>query len=116
MSCPQHLSVGLLAENRITDNIQDLAVGMTMEPLPLEGWEIEPVGPINPFRVVIHAEDLLEMEQVECEMDTSVLGQRPKSTPRSPGTPWNQGPKCFTLGRRGQKVSVGTGPLSSNRT
>lgn len=42
---------GLLAENRITDkrylfvrNIQDLAVGMTMEPLPLEGWEIELVG------------------------------------------------------------------------
>jgi hypothetical protein len=78
--------VGSLAENRITDkgylfvrNIQDLAVGMTMEPMPLEGWEIELVGLINPFRVVIHAENLLEMEQVECEMDTSVLGQRPES-------------------------------------
>jgi hypothetical protein len=43
--------VGLLAENRITDkkvlfvrNIQDMAEGMTMEPLPLTGWEIELVG------------------------------------------------------------------------
>jgi sulfite oxidase len=67
--------VRLLAENRITDkkylfvrNIQDLAEGMTMTPLPLEGWEIELVGLIRPFRVVIRAEDLPEMEQVEYEM------------------------------------------------
>ena len=57
--------VSLLAEQRITDkkylfvrNIQDLAEGMTIEPLPLEGWKIEMVGLINPYRVVIRAEDL----------------------------------------------------------
>jgi hypothetical protein len=51
--------VGLLAEQRITDkkylfvrNIQDLAKGMTMEPLPLEGWETELVGLIKPFRAL----------------------------------------------------------------
>src|ERR1700693_1762819 len=64
--------VPLLAENRITDksvlfvrNIQDLPEGMTMEPLPLEGWEIELSGLIIPYRVLIRAQDLLEMEQVE---------------------------------------------------
>ena len=47
--------VRLLAENRVTDkkylfvrNIQDFAEGMTMEPLSLEGWEIELVGLIRP--------------------------------------------------------------------
>src|SRR6266403_533579 len=62
--------VSLLAEQRITDkkylfvrNIQDLAEGMTLDPLPLKGWEIELVGLINPARVIIRAEDLLEMEQ-----------------------------------------------------
>ena len=67
--------VGLLGENPITDkkylfvrNIQDLPEGMTMEPLPLEGWEIELTGLIRPFRVVIRAEDLPKMEQVEYEM------------------------------------------------
>jgi hypothetical protein len=54
--------VGLLAEQTITDkkylfvrNIQDLAKGMTLEPLPLEGWETELVGLIKPFRVVSFA-------------------------------------------------------------
>src|SRR5271170_7980484 len=67
--------VGLLAEQTITDkkylfvrNIQDLAEGMTLEPLPLEGWETELVGLIKPFRVVIHAEELLKMDQAEYEM------------------------------------------------
>ena len=67
--------VKLLAENRITDkkhlfvrNIQDLPEGMTMEPLPLKGWEIELTGLIRPSRVVLRAEDLPQMEQVEYEM------------------------------------------------
>src|ERR1700758_3224985 len=67
--------VGLLAEQNITDkkylfvrNIQDLAEGMTIEPLPLEGWETELVGLIRPSRVIIRGEELLNMEQVEYEM------------------------------------------------
>jgi sulfite oxidase len=90
--------VGLLAENRITDkkylfvrNIQDLAEAMTMEPLPLEGWEIELNGLIRPFRVIIRAEDLLEMEQVEYEMILQCSGNGRNQYPGIPGTPWNQG-------------------------
>ncbi len=90
--------VSLLAENRITDkkylfvrNIQDLDVGMTMEPVPLEGWEIELVGLIKPFRVVIRAEDLLKMEQVEYEMILQCSGNGRNQYPGIPGTPWNQG-------------------------
>src|SRR5580704_11532544 len=67
--------VGLLAEQTITDkkylfvrNVQDLAEGMTLEPLPLEGWETEMVGLIRPPRVVIRLEELLKMDQVEYEM------------------------------------------------
>src|SRR6202047_2870324 len=63
--------VALLAEQTITDkkylfvrNIQDLAEGMTLEPLPLEGWETEMVGLIRPSRVVIRPEELLKMDQV----------------------------------------------------
>ena len=56
--------ISLLAGQRITDkhrlyvrNIQDLAEGHTLEPRPIEGWEIELVGLIDPSRVVIHAEE-----------------------------------------------------------
>jgi len=90
--------IRLLAENRITDkkhlfvrNIQDLAVGMTMEPVPLQGWELELVGLIKPFRVVIRAEDLLEMQQVEHEMVLQCSGNGRNQYPGIPGTPWNQG-------------------------
>jgi DMSO/TMAO reductase YedYZ molybdopterin-dependent catalytic subunit len=90
--------VRLLAENRITDkkhlfvrNTQDLAEGMTMEPVPLEGWELELVGLIKPFRVVIRAEDLLEMPQVEHEMVLQCSGNGRNQYPGIPGTPWNQG-------------------------
>jgi hypothetical protein len=48
--------VSLLAENRITDkkylfvrNIQDMDEGMTMEPVPLDSWEIELSGLIFPY-------------------------------------------------------------------
>jgi sulfite oxidase len=90
--------VSLLAENRITDkkhlfvrNIQDLDQGMTMKPLPLKGWEIEMTGLIRPFRVVIHAKDLLEMEQVEHEMILQCSGNGRNEYTSIKGTPWNQG-------------------------
>lgn len=90
--------VSLLAEDRITDkrylfvrNIQDLPIGMTMDPLPLQGWQIELVGLIHPFRVVIQAEDLLAMEQVEYEMILQCSGNGRSKYPNIPGTPWNQG-------------------------
>ena len=83
--------VSLLAENRITDksvlfvrNIQDLAEGMTLEPLPLEGWEIELTGLINPYRVLIRAEDLLEMEQIEYEMILQCSGNGRNKYPGIP--------------------------------
>jgi sulfite oxidase len=90
--------VGLLAEQRITDkkhlfvrNIQDLAKGMTLKPLPLEGWETDLVGLIKPFRVVIRGEELLKMEQVEYEMILQCSGNGRSQYRGIPGTPWNQG-------------------------
>jgi sulfite oxidase len=93
--------VGLLAEQRITDkkylfvrNIQDLARGMTLEPLPLEGWETELVGLIRPSRVIIRGEELLEMDQVEYEMILQCSGNGRSQYQGIPGTPWNQGGVC----------------------
>jgi len=90
--------VGLLAGQRVTDkkylfvrNIQDLPEGLTMEPLPIKGWETELVGLIKPFRVVIDAEELLEMEQVEYEMILQCSGNGRTQYQGIPGTPWNQG-------------------------
>jgi sulfite oxidase len=90
--------VGLLAGQRVTDkkylfvrNIQDLPEGMTMEPLPIKGWETELVGLIKPFRVVIRVEELLEMEQVEYEMILQCSGNGRTQYQGIPGTPWNQG-------------------------
>jgi sulfite oxidase len=90
--------VGLLAEQNITDkkylfvrNIQDLAKGMTLEPLPLEGWETELVGLIKPFRVVIRAEELLKMDQIEYEMILQCSGNGRSQYGGIPGTPWDQG-------------------------
>jgi sulfite oxidase len=90
--------VGLLAEQRITHkkylfvrNIQDLAKGMTLEPLPLEGWQTELVGLIKPFRVVIRAEELLNMDQVEHEMILQCSGNGRSQYRDIPGTPWDQG-------------------------
>ena len=90
--------VPLLAENRITDkkhifvrNIQDFAEGMTMEPLPLEGWEIELTGLIKPFRLVIRGEDLPKMKQVEYEMILQCSGNGRNEYGGIKGTPWDQG-------------------------
>lgn len=90
--------VSLLAEHRITPkqylfvrNIQDLDIGMNMEPMPLAGWEVELVGLIKPYRVVIRAEDLPKMEQVEYEMILQCSGNGRNEYKDIPGTPWNQG-------------------------
>ena len=90
--------VGLLAQQSITDkkylfvrNIQDLAEGMTLEPLPLEGWETEMVGLIRPSRVVIRLEELLNMDQVEYEMILQCSGNGRTQYRGIPGTPWDQG-------------------------
>ncbi len=90
--------VRLLAGQRITDkqylfvrNVQDRAEALTLEPQPVEGWEIELVGLINPGRVVIRAEDLLGMDQVEYEMVLQCSGNGRTQYPGVPGTPWGQG-------------------------
>jgi sulfite oxidase len=90
--------VDLLGKDRITDksvlfirNIQDLDIGMTMEPVPLDGWEIELTGLIFPYRVTIKATDLLEMEQVEYEMILQCSGNGRNEYGGIKGTPWNQG-------------------------
>ncbi len=90
--------VSLLGEQRITDkkvlyvrNIQDLPEGMTMEPLPIAGWEIELAGLIEPSRVVIRAEDLLEMDQVEYEMVLQCSGNGRTQYADTKGTRWGQG-------------------------
>ena len=90
--------VSLLGENRITDkkylfvrNIQDLDMGMTMEPVPLNGWQIELTGLIRPFRLIIRAEDLPQMDQVEYEMILQCSGNGRNEYGGIKGTPWNQG-------------------------
>lgn len=64
----------MLAEHAITPaskvfvrNVQRLPAHVTAEPLPLTGWTIELCGSID-RPVVICGEELLGMEQVECEM------------------------------------------------
>ena len=90
--------IRLMAGERITDkhrlfvrNIQDHAEAHTLEPQPIEGWEIELEGFIDPRRVVIHAEELLDMEQIEYEMVLQCSGNGRAMYPSIPGTPWNQG-------------------------
>lgn len=90
--------IGVLAGDRITDkhnlfvrNIQDLAEGHTLAPLPIEGWEIELVGLIDPVRVVVRAEELLALEQAEYEMVLQCSGNGRSMYRDIPGTPWDQG-------------------------
>jgi DMSO/TMAO reductase YedYZ molybdopterin-dependent catalytic subunit len=90
--------VRLLAGKRITDkesmfvrNIQDLAEAHSLEPRPIEGWEIELTGLIDPSRLIIHAEELLEMDQVEHEMVLQCSGNGRSQYQGTPGTPWKQG-------------------------
>jgi DMSO/TMAO reductase YedYZ molybdopterin-dependent catalytic subunit len=88
----------LLAGHRIIDkeslfvrNIQDLPEALTLQPRPIEGWEIELTGMIDPSRLVIHAEELLEMDQVEHEMVLQCSGNGRFMYADIPGTPWTQG-------------------------
>jgi len=90
--------VSLLGEHRVTPteyvfvrNIQDLPEGMTMKPLPLDGWDIELTGLIRPYRVTIRGKDLLEMEQVEYEMILQCSGNGRNEYGGIKGTRWNQG-------------------------
>ena len=90
--------VALMAESRITSianlyirNIQDLADGMTIEPLPVEDWEVELTGLIEPGSITITGAELLEMEQVEYEMILQCSGNGRNQYNGIPGTPWNQG-------------------------
>lgn len=88
----------VLAAEQVTEtsavfvrNVHDLPQGMTMEPLPLEGWAIELSGMIEPARVMLCAEDLLDMEQVEHEMVLQCSGNGRTLYGEYVGTPWNQG-------------------------
>ena len=93
MSTPINLMAGRITDKHrlFVRNIQDHAEAHTLDPMPVEGWEIELVGLIDPLRVVIHAEELLEMEQVEYEMVLQCSGNGRTMYPSIPGTPWNQG-------------------------
>jgi sulfite oxidase len=73
--------------------IQDLPEAITLEPLPLTGWEIE-LGGLIDQPVTIRGEELLDMEQVGFEMVLQCSGNsRSKFSETSPipGTPWGQG-------------------------
>jgi DMSO/TMAO reductase YedYZ molybdopterin-dependent catalytic subunit len=90
--------VELLAGQRITDkqflfvrNCQDLDDALTLEPAPLDGWEIDLVGLIRPGRVVIRAEELLGMDHVEHEMVLQCSGNGRSQFAGIPGTPWGLG-------------------------
>ena len=87
--------VELLAGHRITDksalfvrNCEDLDTALTLDPVPLDGWEIELVGLIGPQPVVIPAEALRGMEQIDCEMVLQCSGNGRSEYAGIPGTPW----------------------------
>ncbi len=89
---------GLLSGTRITPtdrvfvrNIQDLPGSQTLDVAVTQGWEIELVGLIEPLRLVIQAEELLEMEQVDYEMVLVCSGNGRSMYPNIPGTPWDHG-------------------------
>ncbi|HET7845850.1 MAG TPA: molybdopterin-dependent oxidoreductase, partial [Acidimicrobiia bacterium] len=99
-SAPLVLStpVTLLAGRRITDkeslfvrNIQHVVEAHSLESQPIEGWEIELTGLIDPSQLVVHARDLLEMDQVEYEMVLQCSGNGRSQYQGTPGTPWTQG-------------------------
>ena len=90
--------IGLLADDPITDkhrlfvrNIHDLPACHSLDAPPIDGWEIELAGLIDPAGVVVRAEDLLDMEQVEYEMVLQCSGNGRSMYGDIPGTPWDQG-------------------------
>ena len=73
--------LSLLAGKRITDkqilfvrNCQDIGGGVTVEPRPLDRAAIELAGLISPASVVIRADDLVGMPQIEYEMVLQCAG------------------------------------------
>jgi DMSO/TMAO reductase YedYZ molybdopterin-dependent catalytic subunit len=90
--------LSLLAGTRITDkqflfvrNCHDIGEGLTLEPRPLAGSAIELAGLISPAAVVIRAEDLAAMDQIEYEMVLQCAGNGRSRYGGVPGTPWEQG-------------------------
>lgn len=88
----------LLGAQDVTDtasifvrNVHDLPLGMTLEPLPLDGWKIEFTGLIDPAGAMLDACDLLAMEQVEYEMVLQCSGNGRTLYGEYQGTPWNSG-------------------------
>jgi sulfite oxidase len=90
--------LSLLAGKRITDkqilfvrNCQDIGGGVTVEPRPLDRAAIELAGLISPASVVIRADDLVGMPQIEYEMVLQCAGNGRSRYAGVPGTPWEQG-------------------------
>lgn len=90
--------VELLAGRRVTPsdvlfvrNCQDLDSALTMDPAPLSGWQIELQGLIRPARVVVDAQELLDMDVVEHEMVLQCSGNGRSQYDNIPGTPWGLG-------------------------
>ena len=90
--------LSLFAGQRITDkrdlyvrNVQDLADAHSLEPRSLTGWQIELVGLLDPSPVIVRAEDLLGMDQVEIEMVLECSGNGRTEYRDTPGTPWGHG-------------------------
>lgn len=88
----------LLAAQQVTDartlfvrNCQDLPDAMIMAPMPLDGWTIDLGGLTRPERLVVHAADLLDMEQVEHEMVLQCAGNGRTLYRDVPGTRWGMG-------------------------
>ena len=74
-------------------NVQDLSEGLTLEPIPLEGWDFE-LGGLIDEPVTILGEELLGMEQVEYELVLQCSGNSRSNFSGAspiPGTAWGQG-------------------------
>lgn len=87
----------LLAAHTITPlpilyvrNIQDLPEGLTLKPIPLQGWDFEIAGLVDE-PVTIQGEELLQMEQVEYEMVLQCSGNSRSKFAEIPGTAWGEG-------------------------
>src|SRR5205085_6373865 len=74
---------------------------LSLAPEPLEGWEIEVTGLITPQRIVIRAEELLEMDPVDCDMVLQGPGREGARNVRFTGVRLSQ-----LLDRYGVKVAA----------
>ena len=90
----------LLVEHAVTPvsnlfvrNVQRLPAGVTAEPLPLKGWSFE-LGGLIDRPVPIAGEELLGMDQIECEMVLQCSGNgrtRFAEMFPVPGVAWGHG-------------------------